>query len=137
MTSIYIHAAPSGREHKAAAEAEAAGARASIPLDRTGQRPRRTIPGYVGVDRPVHLPFAQHIRAAIGTAPLGEWMRLFLFPVERRAEEQCPYRVGDVVLLGLVPAKVVEVRGRMCRVAFHLAGKTHTQSIAYNKLRPG
>ena len=91
----------------------------------------------MAVDAPIQTPFARFLRAAIGTANLADVMRLFQFPQGRRAEEVCPFKIGDVVLLGLVPAKVVAISGRIARVEFQMAGKTHTQSIAYTKLRPG
>lgn len=124
-------------EHRAAREIREAGLGAILPLDRSGKRAKVTAPSYVFADGPFRRAFAKHVKRELGPTPLDDVMRLFVFPPERKAEQDCPYTVGQQVMVGEVPATIVEIRGRIARVTFVMAGKTHTQSIAYAKLKPG
>lgn len=58
--------------------------------------------------------------------------------VQRRANAVLlPFKLGDAVLLGEVPAVVAGITGEDCTVAWDMLGKTHAKTIHYTQLRPG
>lgn len=139
MTSAMavVYATKPNMEMKAAAELQDHGVHCEVPFDDSGARRRVTAPGYVFAGREVVLPFAQHVKRKIGYAAPGDIVHLYVLKRERRADEVIPFSVGQSVRHGEVPARVVDVRGRFCRIETHMLGKTHTQTIHYTKLRPG
>lgn len=124
-------------EHKAARELESLGVNAVVPFDDSGKRKRVTAPGYVFAGRPVSCAFLKHVRHEVGRVRPSDLANLYVFKPRRRAEESCPYVVGQTVYKGEVAAKVLEIRGRTCIIETVLLGKAHSQAIPYAQLRPG
>ena len=139
MTSAMavVYATKSNMELKAAAEIQNNGVHSEVPFDDSGSRRKVTAPGYVFAGREVVLPFAKHVKRKIGYANPGDIVHLYVLKLERRADEVIPFSIGQSVRHGEIPAKVIDVRGRFCRIETYLLGKTHTQTIHYTKLRPG
>lgn len=141
--TIVYRTAPQS-EHKAAQELREAGARAYVGRDRTSKRNPFTgklkapAPGYVMSDRVCQIAFAKHVKGKLGTVRKEELARLYIAKPKRRADTEInPYKVGDAVLKGEVACTVVGIIGRFCRIEWDMLGKTQTQSIAYNQLKPG
>lgn len=131
-------------EYKAADELREAGARAYVPPDRSKKRnpwtrkPRATAPGYVFCDRACTIPFAKHVKSAIGSASKAELANLYISRPQRRAEaDQNPYRAGQPAFRGQIAVTVMSTSGRFCCIAWDMCGKRQSQAIHYSQLRPG
>lgn len=142
MSTAVVYRTAPNMEHKAAAELREAGIRAYVGRDRgakrnpfTGKR-RVVAPGYVFAAGACQRAFAKHVKGQLGKIDRAELGRLYIAK-PKPAREQNPYGVGQKVLYGEVPAKVVDVRGRSCVIAWVMCGKQHSQAIHYAQLRPG
>ena len=131
-------------EHKAAQELRQAGARAYVPRARSKKRnrstrkPRAIAPGYVFSDRACTIPFAKHVKSAIGSASKAELANLYIGRPQRRAEtDQNPYRAGQPAFRGEIAVTVAGTSGRFVRIEWMMLGKRQSQSIHYTQLRPG
>jgi len=135
MTTLAAYRVPPLCEWKAARELRDHGIRAYVPRNPDASRREPIARGYVFT---THKPtFAKHVRGKVGNVAPAELARLYLRRQRRRADEPCPYVVGQVVYLGEVQAKVIEIRGRTCIIETTLLGKAHSQAIPYAQLRPG
>lgn len=144
MSTVIAYRVAPNCEHRAATELRQAGIKAYVPRDRGGRRNPFTkarpapAPGYVFAERHYRPAFEKHVKSAVGTVAKDDIGRLYLRRhVIRRADEACPYHVGQTVRVGEVPATVIEIRGRTCIVETMLLGKQHRQAISYAQLRPG
>lgn len=143
MSKLFAYRTAPNAEHKAAAELRQAGIKAYVPRDRNGRRSPFTgkmpapAPGYVFSANHYRPAFEKHVRGRIGTVSAAEITGLYLARQKRRAEERCPYVVGQAVRNGEIPATVREIRGRTCIIVFLMLGKPHQQAIPYAQLRPG
>lgn len=130
-------------EFKAANELREDGHRAYVPRSRNRKASRFTgrfwpiAPGYVFSDAVAKSAWAKHVKSQLGPVNPRELARLYEGRASRRADTPCPYVVGQSVMIGEVPGRVVEIRGRTCRVAVTMMGKQHVTAIHYEKLRPG
>lgn len=125
-------------ERKAAQELRQAGIRACVPRDLSASKRNPTARGYVFARAAYSNAFAKHCKGKpIGRVTASELARLYIRRQRRRAEEACPYRLGQSVFVGEIKATVAEVRGRICIIETSMLGKTHRMSIHYAQLRPG
>lgn len=81
--------------------------------------------------------FSKHAAHVVGEVSRLEIRSLYPTRARRRADETIPFRIGQTVYRGEIPAKVIAISGRVCLIETDLLGKTHRQSIHYSQLRPG
>lgn len=136
MSQAVVYKTRPNHEHKAAKEIEQRGINAVVPWDDSGKRKRVTAPGYVFAGRELRAAFLKHVQHRVGFVRVDTLANLYVMKPKPSREEN-PYSVGQQVLYGEVPAKVIDVRGRACIVAWVMCGKQHSQSIHYTQLRPG
>jgi hypothetical protein len=135
MTTLAAYRVPPMCEWKAAQELREAGVRAYVPRDPAASRKAPVARGYVFS---AHKPaFAKHLRGRVGTVTAAELARLYLRRQRRAKDEPNPYKAGQAVYRGEVPATVVSTSGRMCVVRTMMLGKEITQALHYSQLRPG
>ena len=135
MTTLTAFRVAPQMEFRAAREIREAGGKAYVPRDRSQKRKTPVARGYVfATYKPA---FAKHARSAVGAVRTAELARLYQERQRRRADEACPYAIGQPVYKGEVPAKVIDIRGRTCIIETMLLGKPHKQAIPYAQLRPG
>jgi hypothetical protein len=135
MTQLSAYRVPPLHEWKAARELRDHGIKAYVPRDPGSDRKAPLARGYVFS---THNPaFSKHVRQHVGRVTSAELARLYVKRQRRRAQEVCPYSVGQIVYKGEIQAKVIEIRGRTCIVETILLGKAHSQAIPYAQLRPG
>ena len=122
MRTLIAYRTASQMERKATQEARAAGHRAYLPMDKTGQRQAPTARGYVFSEGKPHD--AKHIKNAIGQVARNEVRRLYLRTSKK--QHQNAFQVGDRVWSASnYPGTVVQVHGReRYDVAVVIAHKT-------------
>ena len=149
MTTLTAFCVAPHMEFRAAEEAQAAGYASDVPtevieLRRTGSRKpcKRTVPVMRGYLPAEGKPYnSRYIRRAVGPVRHADMVRMktTMDRVQRRdaGMSSQPYRVGQTVLAGEIPATVAEVEGELITVAFEMLGKQHARTLHYSQLRPG
>jgi hypothetical protein len=148
MTTLTAYRVLPQMEFKAAEEAGAAGYACDVPtevieLRGTSRKPvKRTVPVMRGYLPAEGKPYnARYIRRAVGPVRHADMIRMktTMDRVQRRDAGMSaqPYRVGQTVLAGEIPATVAEVEGDLVTVAFEMLGKQHARTLHYSQLRPG
>lgn len=133
--TLNAYRVPPQMEFKAAAELRQAGIRAYVPRDHGSPRKTPIARGYVfSAYKPA---FAKHVAGRVGVVAKGELSRLYLARTRRQSEAFVPFKLGQCVLIGEVPAIVASITGESCTVAVTMLGKTHAKTIHYTQLRPG
>lgn len=150
---LNAYATPPQLERKAAAEIREAGIKAYLPMETisggrklsNGQvRPfNRRVPvarSYVFAE--TKPPFAEHVKGRIGpqkgNVGIYKGDLAGLYKTARTRERRPRARkfvVGEVITIKVgafagLAAEVIEDKGRFCRVAVSLFGKTHTQAFS-------
>lgn len=149
MTTLTAYRVAPQMEFKAAEEASSAGFAYDVPtevieLRRTGSRKpcARTVPVMRGYLPTEGKPYnAKYIRKAVGPVRHADIirMRTTMDRIQRRIDGMAgqPYRLGQAVFAGDIPATVAGSDGDMVTVAFEMIGKQHVKTLHYSQLRPG
>lgn len=137
-------------EFKAARELDQHGIRYELPTEqittrRTGSRKPvvRTSPLMRGYLPAVSKPYnAKHIKSAVGIVQEVEIIRLkaTMDRIQKRQQgnrTRNPYRIGQHVRVGEVPAVIATTNGSEVTIAFEMGGKQHVQTMHYDRIRPG
>lgn len=144
---LNVYQTPPQAEHKALAGCRRANIKAALPRSKIhkpsfGRTSEPLLRGYVYAEaKPADTPYMR--AKAIGSVTRGEIAKLWAHcRVRQISRPENPYKPGDHVIIAKggfaeVRAKVADIRGRHCIVAFDLLGKTHQQAMTYMQLRPG
>jgi hypothetical protein len=81
--------------------------------------------------------FSKHALNVVGEVARRQIGNLYPRRQRRAKDEPNPYKAGQAVYRGEVPATVVSTSGRMCVVRTMMLGKEITQALHYSQLRPG
>lgn len=139
--TLFVYTVPPQQERKAAEECRRARIKAYLPRSVIKKAKRPITPCYIYAEgKPIE---AKHVRRRLGTVSRADVSRLQAFARLRPAKRQeNPFKRGDIVIRSIgngveVTATVLEVRSRICIIAYEMISKTHQQAIAYDQLRPG